>query len=79
MLKAVDLPKSIQQKLPSRMEKLLELMEEKILNANRKIQESISKPDLDFANLNYKKVKDYVTSGYNHLIDFLSKNGLLDK
>ena len=76
MLKAVDVPQTIQRKLPAKLETLLEMMEDKILDTNRTFQD-ISKEDLEFINLNYQKVNDYVTSGYNQLIDFLSKNGML--
>ena len=64
MLKAVDLPASqkIKRKLPARMETLLELMEDKILDTTKEIQENISKGDLELINFNYKKAKDYVTT-----------------
>ena len=60
------------------METLLESMEDKICSVEKEIQEKNSK-DIEFINLNYKKVKDFLTSGYDRLIDFLAKNGLSEK
>ena len=76
MLKAVDVPEEIQQKLPGRMQKLGNTMESKIQSVDTEVQERISKVDLEFINVNYTKVKDFVIMGYDHLVVFLAKNGL---
>ena len=78
MLKAVEVPEEIQQKLPGRMQKFGNIMESKIQNVDKEVQEQISNVDVEFINVNYTKVKDFVTMGYNHLIVFLSRNGLLE-
>ena len=76
MLKAVELPEEIQQKLPGRMQKLCNTMENKIQSVDSEVQERISKVDLEFINVNYAKVKEFVTTGYDHLVVFLATNGL---